>query len=170
MTTLFDLPETLSPRLRWMKEHGFITCFIDVADRPWSAFIPMADQVLTGNKAADLWLHSEKWQPLVGEGNSEDDAIIDCAKKRGLRLWNETEVGGVNTFAVGLRDTHGIFCWLTDGEGDPPRSYNFKHALRFETYLAAETAIAAARETHPCQERTYSIVPVAHVVESEVAA
>jgi len=73
MSELFNIPETLSPRLAWMKEHGM--------------------ELLPGYNHDDqedifgVFMSGK----LIGEGLTEDDAITNAAKKLGLKLWNESE-------------------------------------------------------------------------------
>jgi hypothetical protein len=66
---LFQIPETLSPRLRWMREH----------------------QVTTTKEAepsGDLWT-AWVFPDTSGYGATEDDALADLAKKLSIPLWNE---------------------------------------------------------------------------------
>ncbi len=81
MSELFNIPETLSPRLRWMEKHG-ITIEdggIDHDD---------GDECeITGNQCF-------RYYAICGEqaagGHTKDDAIIALAIKLQLRLWNES--------------------------------------------------------------------------------
>lgn len=77
---LFDLPETLSPRLaEWLKLHNIETRhagFGPAVHTQWMAWQPCdsADHPHDGNAC---------------EGETEEDALTDLAKKLGIRLWNE---------------------------------------------------------------------------------
>lgn len=62
-------------------------------------------------------------------------------------------------YAVALPDTVGRHCYLTDGEGDPPRCYTPKLARSFATIPQAEAAIVEARKTTPFRPRTMIVVP-----------
>jgi len=76
MSELFDIPETLSPRLAWLKKHGIFTNseFFDDSDEEyrWGA-----------------WLEGCQDYLRTGHGDTEDDALVDLAKKQNLKLWNE---------------------------------------------------------------------------------
>ena len=84
--TLFDLPETKSPRLKWMDEKNVSTHFnkdVQAGDedefsgepiRPWAAFVG----------------ESRFPRPDAGFGDTEHEAIVDLAIKKGWKLWNET--------------------------------------------------------------------------------
>jgi len=62
-------------------------------------------------------------------------------------------------FAVALPDTRGRHCYLTDGDGDPPRTYTPEHANSYPTRLAAAAAIIVARKLTPFRPRTMIVVP-----------
>lgn len=72
---------------------------------------------------------------------------------------NAVSVESAALFAVALPDTRGRHCYLTTGDGDPPRTYAPKHANRYKTRAAAEAAIVRARKTTPLRERTMIVVP-----------
>ena len=84
--TLFDIPEQKSPRLKWMQEKNISTHLnndVQAGDEdefsgeqiyPWTAF--------TGKPRFP--------RPDAGYGDSEHEAIVDLAIKKGWRLWNET--------------------------------------------------------------------------------
>lgn len=71
MTSLFSLPESLSPRLKWIKRHQITLSPSDVAD------------------TASRWVASVAYQMSQGAGVTQDEALTDLAKKLGVRLWNE---------------------------------------------------------------------------------
>jgi hypothetical protein len=62
-------------------------------------------------------------------------------------------------FAVALPDTRGRHCYLTEGDGDPPRTYTPEHATSYPTRLAAAAAIIEARNLTPFRPRTMIVVP-----------
>ena len=70
---LFSVPETPSPRLLWMQRHGITT----------------SPPFVTSEAHRDHWLASGKLGLPFGEGDTEDDALVDYAKRHGLKLWNE---------------------------------------------------------------------------------
>jgi hypothetical protein len=79
MTGLFNMPESLSPRLQWMRTHGIVT-------------MPPAD-----NDQEQDWLAWRKADEIgdlppmdrVGEGGTENDALVDLARKLGIRDWRK---------------------------------------------------------------------------------
>ncbi len=67
MNDLFEIPESLSPRLLWMEKHNII---IGAA--------PHRNQYYALAAKMDGW------------GDTEDEALTQLALKLGIRLWNET--------------------------------------------------------------------------------
>jgi hypothetical protein len=81
MSELFDIPETLSPKLQWMRDHCIKVhdSGIDHDD---------GDECdITGNQCY-------RYYATCGEhesgGHTADDAIFAIAVKLQLRLWNES--------------------------------------------------------------------------------
>ena len=70
--SLFDIPETKSPRLLWMEKHGIQTQQNSAGD--WCAW---TTAILT------------KTSINLGSGDTEDEAITQLALKLGIKLWNE---------------------------------------------------------------------------------
>ena len=77
------------------------------------------------------------------------------------------KVGTSAGFAVALPDTRGRHCYLTEGEGDPPRTYTPEHANRYPTRLAAAAAIIEARKLTPLRPRVMIVVP--HPANNQLA-
>jgi hypothetical protein len=75
MSELFDVPESLSPRLAWIKKHR-ATVHWSEEDAEYYAYM--------GSCCSVDW---------YGWGETEDDALFEMAKKRGLKLWNEEGYG-----------------------------------------------------------------------------
>jgi len=70
---LFDTPESLSPKLRWMARHA-IKVRQDAPDK-WTAW-------------RSLW--SENLSPLNSvTSTTEENALFELAVKTNLQLWNE---------------------------------------------------------------------------------
>lgn len=71
--SLFDIPESKSPRLIWMEKHQ-ITVELNEA---------------TGD--CEAWSHKKqtKSESVLGCGPTELDAIADLACKLNIPLWNE---------------------------------------------------------------------------------
>ena len=73
-------------------------------------------------------------------------------------------------FAVALPDTRGRYCYLTTGEGDPPRTYSPEHANSYPTRIAAAASIIEARKLTPLKPRTMIVVPHPSNVQTVPAA
>ena len=70
MNELFNIPETLSPRLAWMRRHGINSRLMP--DDTWY-----------------VWNYSGLGHSLKqGRGNTEDEALTALAKQAGIKLWN----------------------------------------------------------------------------------
>jgi hypothetical protein len=65
----------------------------------------------------------------------------------------------VTYYAVAMPDTQGNFCYLTLGDGDPPRTYTPEHANRYKSERTAKAAMTRARKTSPFKDRSMVIVP-----------
>jgi hypothetical protein len=83
MNDLFPIPETLSPRLAWMRENRvrthFNQSFADAKDPellPWCAWLPSNDDN-TIPKDPDL----------CGYGATEIDALLDLVAVTGVKGW-----------------------------------------------------------------------------------
>jgi hypothetical protein len=72
MSELFNIPDSKSPRLRWMDMHGV-----------WTRKTQFVDFV----QEESAWTAEAAGR--IGTGPTEDDAIVDLAKKMKIRLWNE---------------------------------------------------------------------------------
>ena len=79
MTELFHIPETPSPRLRWMQEHDVKT-------------IPGAWDSFTERERWAAYAGSIDDMPELYYGDTADDAITEFAKANNIRLWNEEGV------------------------------------------------------------------------------
>lgn len=90
MKELFDIPEQLSPRLAWMKEHDVHTyrspCMED-GDEPWSAWIGDFKTTVA---------HNDDYET----GETEDEALVKLCKRNNLKLWNEQAAGKNNSVAA----------------------------------------------------------------------
>ena len=85
--TLFDIPETPSPRLKWMREKS-----IEVVDSGID-HEPGDECELTGNQLYRFWAlqtcKRTKTESASAGGDTEGEAIVALAKKLNLKLWNE---------------------------------------------------------------------------------
>lgn len=75
MTELFDIEPSLSPRLKWMQEHKVRVT--EVARHFQDEF------------GLPAWCAHSTEQNPEGTGDTEDEALVDLARKLGIRLWNE---------------------------------------------------------------------------------
>lgn len=75
MTDLFQIPESKSPRLKWMEAHGITVNFVP-AD-------PIAHPAFWNAKA------TSESKITMAQGDTEDEALTNLAKRLGIRLWNE---------------------------------------------------------------------------------
>jgi hypothetical protein len=67
--TLFDLPESPSPRLRWMQQHK----------------ISLTREMTLKGEHFTAWVFPD----TSGYGYSADDALADLARKINVKLWNQ---------------------------------------------------------------------------------
>lgn len=67
--TLFDLPDSPSPRLEWMRRHGLL--------------------VGAGNDGRIYVYRSVSHTRIAGCGDTELEALTDFAINNNLKLWNE---------------------------------------------------------------------------------
>jgi hypothetical protein len=88
---LFYVPRVLSPRLRWMKRHK-VLLFLSLPDDPvlrcWFAAFDCGDW--PGYEgAADYFAHeiAAHGDSRIGEGRTDDEAILDLCEKRQVRHW-----------------------------------------------------------------------------------
>ena len=89
---LFEVPEQLSPRLKWMKENAVYTCYNEYFEEaPWLAMQAEYLQNPTEEEIVQAFCyeHGSNGSLNVGEGKTEQEAITDLAIKLGLKLWNE---------------------------------------------------------------------------------
>lgn len=88
--TLFEMPVCESPRLKWLREHGVITKN-NFNFKPthsddfrygysWCAYVGNGEEV-----------EIIRAEGCIGYGNTEQDAIVSLAIKRGWKLWNEDD-------------------------------------------------------------------------------
>ena len=84
---LFAVPETLSPRLEWMRGHDVRTHLQESTGDdwlPWSAWFPDQDW-----DSETPTCYDPEAEAAVGFGKTEMDAIVELAKRHGIKLWNE---------------------------------------------------------------------------------
>lgn len=78
-----------SPRLKWMKKHNAVTFLSRV--EPFCWFAGFADEPVA-DKAE--WFCTElgkNGDTQCGVGTSEDEALVELAKKYAVKLWNEED-------------------------------------------------------------------------------
>lgn len=82
---LFEIEESPSPRLNWLRRHG-----IHITDNG-NDYKPGEEDEITGERLYRYWAtcFSIPSKPEAG-GDTEDEAIVSLAKIIPLKLWNET--------------------------------------------------------------------------------
>lgn len=76
---LFSVPVSKSPKMRWLERHG-----VNVThDEAWQ----YGDEDDLGNEKFPYYA-SDDGKHFHG-GATEDDALVEWARARGKRLWNE---------------------------------------------------------------------------------
>jgi len=82
------IPETPSPRLKWMRDHQ-----IEVIDSGLD-HEPGEECEITGNRLYRFWAFQggkrTKTETAEAGGDTEDEAIANLTCKLNLRLWNES--------------------------------------------------------------------------------
>jgi hypothetical protein len=85
--TLFDIPESPSPRLQWLRDHQ-----IDIIDNGID-YKPGDCCEIFGNRLFRYWAlqggKQTKTELSEAGGDTEDEAIVNLARKLNLKLWNE---------------------------------------------------------------------------------
>ena len=73
---LFSIPEQLSPRLRWLKDHEVRTAYHNSGGEypNWLAWTRSDDPMEGG---------------VTGEGDTEDEAVTSLAKRMNWLMWTE---------------------------------------------------------------------------------
>ena len=79
-----NLPETLSPKLSWLRKHGLVTSLDDDLDELFES--PETGDIcfpwLCGKKDGDLCAEN------TGGGRTEDEAILNYCEKTGTKHWS----------------------------------------------------------------------------------
>jgi hypothetical protein len=83
MSELFDIAESLSPRLAWVKKYGIQSHHNpdDIFEDPWCVWFPENEDIETPG--------IPKREDLCGFGKTQDEAFCELAKIYNIRLWNE---------------------------------------------------------------------------------
>jgi len=84
---LFPVEESLSPRLAWIRRNHVVTYRSDVEPVCW--FAGKADAPVTDVASWFVEETSANGDSRIGEGDTEDEAIAELARKHGMKLWNE---------------------------------------------------------------------------------
>jgi hypothetical protein len=92
MKELFtDLETVLSPRLKWIAESGILTHHTEgFGETAWMALLPWDKD--KGKDIMTIFAESCRLYDEAGQcqyGPTEDDAIVELAKRLQLPLWNE---------------------------------------------------------------------------------
>lgn len=90
MTDLFDIPESPSPRLKWMRENKCITWNTNSHGEwyPWLACFDVGRW--KHESTADFFFQETgcNGESNCGTGSTEDEAIIDLCLKSGVKHWS----------------------------------------------------------------------------------
>lgn len=90
MSDLFIIEPSLSPRLKWIAEHGILIHHAPHCDEdPWMAIIPMEGHCGSVGEIMAEWCGLYDDCDLIGYGQTEDEALIQCAIKNKITLWNQ---------------------------------------------------------------------------------
>lgn len=84
-----------SPRRVWLLKHGIITWRTPLDPYDWLAGV--AGNADMGTDHRKNWFANEtahNGESRIGLGFTEDEALADLAKLRGLPLWNEEPLAG----------------------------------------------------------------------------
>lgn len=93
MSELFDIEESLSPRMKWvhgMKAGVMLTHYNADCENPWCAILVQTEdkgKTIGLIMAESCRLYDEAG--LYAEGSTEIDAMEELAVKNNLKLWNE---------------------------------------------------------------------------------
>ena len=94
MNTLFDMNAVKqdSPRIAWIKKHGVITYHSLPKDPDYSSWFAGFQKWWPHEKKPHAFFCEETGKyggSRMGEGKTEEEAIIDLAQGWGIPLWNE---------------------------------------------------------------------------------
>ena len=84
MSDLFDIPETLSPRLKWMRENDIDVQECEIHSYFFDRLVTRPQWVAWSKKKATKAVARYEF------GDTKDDAIVALAKKMNVKLWNES--------------------------------------------------------------------------------
>ena len=85
MSELFDIPESISPRLAWIKKHQIETEeFSDSAVKSGMVVNKWVCRTIQSTFPGSIWAPKD-----IAGGETEDAAIVAWAKAHGAKLWNE---------------------------------------------------------------------------------
>jgi hypothetical protein len=91
MSELFEIKESLSPRLKWLREHGvkiIHNVLVKAGDEDEFSGEPIYPYCATDLPIIDA--DTDLFSPRhAGFGNTEDEAIVNLAKANGWKLWSE---------------------------------------------------------------------------------
>lgn len=87
---LFNIEPTLSPRLRWIADNDILTHHAPHCEEaPWMAVQPFDED--KGKDIGNIMAESCRLYDdadALGYGMTQDEAIVNLARKLNLRLWN----------------------------------------------------------------------------------
>jgi len=83
MSDLFPIEETLSPRLKWMRENDIDAQECEIHGYSFDRLVTRPQWVAWSKRKATKAVARYEF------GDTEDDAIVGLAKKLAIPLWNE---------------------------------------------------------------------------------
>jgi hypothetical protein len=87
MSELFEIPESKSPRLKWIEQHEVKTLLMKQDPEMWFPDMPWV--AYTGEFNQDAPEEVFKMTSDFGVGANEDDAVMNWAIANKKTLWNE---------------------------------------------------------------------------------
>lgn len=97
--TLFDLPDSPSPKLQWMREHRLGIKFRDdlsLGAEQWECWKDDYERTVLKVFGDGETLSGEScdpdWNPDFVMAESEQDALVEMAKRNNWKLWNENKM------------------------------------------------------------------------------
>lgn len=89
MTDLFPIEPSPSPRLLWIARHGIVVGKHPMGNAYSAILADEEHQHMTAAEILEAHGHYYALCHGVASGPTEEDALVDLAKRAGIKLWNE---------------------------------------------------------------------------------